>query len=239
MTSSDKPLVTLYYAPDNASLVVRLMMEEAGLPYKTILVDRSVNMQNSEPYLALNPDGLIPVCIINNAPVFETAAILLSLADMHSTLAVPIDDERRPQFLKYLFFLSNSLHSDLRMRFYPEKYVGKHSQAKQSFVSTTLERLHHRFSVFNAAYQESNTRYLFGTDPGIVDLYLAVCFRWAQLYPLDSRGDFTATAFAAVTAMSKELEKRPAVKRACAKEGIGGLFFSEPELADPPEGVSI
>lgn len=237
--SSEMQQITLYYAPDNASLVVRLLLEEAGLSYDTILVDRSVNMQKSEPYLLLNPDGLIPVCIINNEPVFETAAILLSLADMHSALTIATDDQRRPQFLKYLFFLSNSLHSDLSKRFYPEKYVGVHPQAIHSFQNITLQRLHRRFTIVDDTYRGSGTVYLFGTDPCIIDLYLAVCFRWAQLYPLDSRPDFTASAYAAITKMVEKLEQRPVIKKACAKEGITGLFFSQPEYADPPEGVSL
>ena len=238
-TSFEIQRITLYYAPDNASLVVRLLLEEAGLSYDTILVDRSANMQKSEQYLVLNPDGLIPVCIINNESVFETAAILLSLADMHSALTVPIDDRRRPQFLKYLFFLSNSLHSDLSKRFYPEKYVGDDAQAIHAFKNITLQRLHRRFKILDDIYRDSDTVYLFGTDPCIIDLYLAVCFRWAQLYPLDSRLGFTASAFAAITAMVEKLEQRQVVKKACAKEGITGLFFSQPEYADPPEGVAL
>src|SRR5680860_279820 len=36
----------LHYAPDNASLIVRLALEELELPYETRLVDRSVRAQD-------------------------------------------------------------------------------------------------------------------------------------------------------------------------------------------------
>ena len=90
MTTSDMQAITLYYAPDNASLIVRMLLEELELVYKTELVDRSAKEQQSERYLHLNPEGLIPVCIINGDPVFETAAILLSLADSSQAFTVSL-----------------------------------------------------------------------------------------------------------------------------------------------------
>ncbi len=231
--------ITLYYAPDNASLIVRLLMEELSIAYETILVNRSVAEQKSEKYLSLNPDGLIPVCIINGQPVFETAAILLSLADRYNGMTVPVNDTRRPQFLKWLFFLSNSLHTDLVQRFYPEKYVDQHPEALQIFIANTLTRTHRRFSIFNDAYKDASTSYLFGGDPTLIDIYLAVCFRWAQLYPLDGRADFEAGRFASIIAMVEQLEQRPAIRLGCEKEGVTGLFFSQPEYCDPPEGVAV
>lgn len=240
MSASEKQqAIVLYYAPDNASLIVRLLMEELELTYETVLVDRSVNAQKSEQYLALNPDGRIPVCIINDAPVFETAAILLTIADMHAGLTVSIEDIRRPQFLKWLFFLSNSLHNDLMQRFYPEKHVDEHPQARQLFAVNSLSRMNRRFAIFDEAFSDSETTYLFGREPTIVDLYLAVCFRWAQLYPLDGNMDFAADQFPAILNMVGTLELRSAIRRGCEKEGVTGLFFSHPEYANPTEGVAL
>ncbi len=51
------------------------------MPYRTVLVDRAAQAQKSPAYLALNPNGLIPVLETPHGPVFETAAILLWLAE--------------------------------------------------------------------------------------------------------------------------------------------------------------
>lgn len=231
--------IVLYYAPDNASLIIRLLLEELALPYQTVLVDRSINAQKSADYLKLNPAGLIPVCIINDEPVFETGAILLSLADKHGRLSIDVNDVKRPQFLKWLFFLSNNLHADLRQRFYPEKYAGDDSDV---FSEITLQRLTERFAIFDKAYQYSSGPYLFGVEPTVIDLYLAVCLRWAQLYPVRESGqvnEFSAGNFKYVVEMVQQLELRPAVRKACEKEGITGRFFSAPVYADPPEGVAL
>ena len=39
----------LHYAPDNASLVIRLVLEEMGLPYETVLVDRARTRRTARP----------------------------------------------------------------------------------------------------------------------------------------------------------------------------------------------
>lgn len=232
-------MISLYYAPDNASLIVRIVLEELNLPYKAILVDRRAKAQSQTDYLKLNPNGLIPVCIINDQPVFETAAIVLSLADTHKQLHIPLDDAQRPQFLKWLFFLSNSLHSDLRQRFYPEKYAGNEPQALASFSNLTLKRLKTRIDILEAQYASTNNIYLFGSEPTIVDIYLAVCLRWSQLYPVDDPGLLKLDRYPSINTMLCNLQSRKAVITACEQEGISGTFFSDPAYSNPLEGVAL
>ena len=69
----------LHYAPDNASLIIRIFLEEIEAKYTCNLIDRKQNSQKDPKYLALNPNGLIPVLETNYGPIFETAAILLFL----------------------------------------------------------------------------------------------------------------------------------------------------------------
>ncbi|MDE0851541.1 glutathione S-transferase N-terminal domain-containing protein, partial [Yoonia sp.] len=105
------PDLTLHYAPDNASLCVRLLLDEMGTPYRTELVDRSVRAQKSESYLKINPNGLIPTLETPNGPIFETAAILLWLADHTPGTVFPATtDPARGSALATLFWLSNTLH---------------------------------------------------------------------------------------------------------------------------------
>ena len=76
-------MLKLYYAPDNASLILRLALEEASIPYETVLVDRAKRAQKSPNYLALNPAGKIPTLVTPKGPMAETAACLLWLSDTH------------------------------------------------------------------------------------------------------------------------------------------------------------
>lgn len=228
-------MITLYYAPDNASLVVKILLEELSLPYKAVLVDRGIREQSSKAYRELNPKGLIPVCIIDGEPVFETAAILLSLADRQGEMVPHADDAARPQFLKWLFFLSNTLHPDLRMLFYAEKYISAEKPVVENFRQTTRDRLIDSFEILDAHYQQLDTTYLLGDAPSLVDMYCAVCMRWSALYPADWGHRLLVSDFPALEAMFTELERRRPVIRACNSEGINGLFFTRPEYAKVTE----
>jgi glutathione S-transferase len=92
----------LHYAPDNASMIVRLALEQLNLPYRAQLVDRSVMGQQDAAYLALNPNGLIPVLETPTGPLFETGAILLWLADTHGGLGPAPHATARGDFLRRL-----------------------------------------------------------------------------------------------------------------------------------------
>ena len=226
----------LYYAPDNASLIVRMVLEDLEAEYSTVLVDRSKAEQQSEAYLTLNPNGLIPVCVIGEKPVFETGAILLSLAERHRELAPPLNDPDRAQFLKWLFFLSNSVHTDLRQLFYPEKYAGDGDQAARDHRQLAIARLRRGFAVFNDHCAAQEGEFVMDEEITVIDMYLAALLRWSQLYPraqpcLESLRDFPA-----LQALCTAVEARPGVQRACEAEGIALPYFESPHLAEPREG---
>ena len=98
----------LHYAPDNASLIIRLALEELGLRYETCLVDRAKNAQSQATYLAINPNGTIPVLETPDGVLFETAAILLWLSEVTGKLAPAVGTPERAQFLKWMVWCSNT-----------------------------------------------------------------------------------------------------------------------------------
>ncbi|MCB2144531.1 MAG: glutathione S-transferase N-terminal domain-containing protein, partial [Rhodobacteraceae bacterium] len=67
-------MYVLHYAPDNASLIVRLVLTELNQPFETALVDRRVRAQDGAAYRALNPNGLIPALETPGGAIFETGA---------------------------------------------------------------------------------------------------------------------------------------------------------------------
>jgi len=226
----------LYYAPDNASLIVRMVLEELEAEYSTVLVDRSQNCQQSDEYLALNPNGLIPVCIIGGQPIYETGAILLSLAERHRELAPPLNDPERPQFLKWLFFLSNSLHTDLRQLFYPEKYAGSEAQALSTHRDLALARLLKGLAQLNDHCHSQDGVYVMDEEMTVIDIYLAGLLRWTQLYPRAEVCVESLQKYPALQALLAAVESRAGVQRACAAEGIEAPFFDGPQHAQPAEG---
>jgi glutathione S-transferase len=226
----------LHYAPDNASLVIRLALEELALPYETVLVDRRARAQDSAAYRALNPGGLIPVLETPDGPLFETAAILLWLADRHSAMAPAPDSPQRAAFLKWLFFASNTLHADLRMLFYPGTYIGAAQPHQTQLQATLRQRLHQHLTSLDHAAAE-RPAWLGAPLPSVLDCYLACLLRWMALYPADSdRSWFDLAAYPALQRLCAGLESRPAVACAQQAEGLGAHPFTNPTHANPPEG---
>lgn len=224
------PNYILHYAPDNASLVVRLALEEIGCGYTTRLVDRRSNAQTSEAFRALNPNGLIPVLETPRGPIFETAAILLWLADQHGGLAPAPESPDRADLLKWLFFMSNNLHPSLRILFYPETYIGGDARHQRQLNTTTQARVLKSLTVLDHRFTKSRKGLL-------LDIYLAPMLRWLALYPSHSdKSWFNLEDFPALLNTVRNLEQRPSVMTAIRAEGLGNHPFSAPMPAKPPEG---
>ena len=77
-------MIQLHYFPSNASMTPHMVLEELGVPYELVLVDRTNNAHHSPEYLKLNPNGKIPVLVDGELVLYETAAITLHLADTHA-----------------------------------------------------------------------------------------------------------------------------------------------------------
>jgi len=225
----------LHYAPDNASLIVRLVLEEMGQPHECVLVDRSAGAQNSPDYLALNPLGLIPVLETPDGPMFETGAILLWLADRHGVMAPAPQSPGRAAFLKWLFFLSNGLHTDLRQLFYSDQYAGSDAGCRTSHSALTQGRVRRNLALLDEQVEASHS-WLGATDPSVIDYYLATCLRWLALYPKGHCDWFDLSMTPALARFARALEGRPAVHSAIHAEGLGPAPFSHPKYARPAKG---
>lgn len=226
----------LHYAPDNASLIIRLALEEMGLAYATVLVDRAAKAQRSPAYLKLNPNGLIPVLETPQGPLFETGAILLWLSDTHGSLAPAPQDADRADYLKWLFWVSNTLHTDLRMTFYPDVYVGPDPLAQSALSDTVQKRLRVHLSNLDSVARQT-PRWLSGTTPTGLCYYIACLLRWMALYPqVTDRNWFDLSATPHLHGLLAALETRSATQAAAVSEGLGPTPFTSPRYANPSHG---
>lgn len=227
----------LHYAPDNASLIVRLALEELALPYEAVLVDRRRAEQTGPQYKAINPAGKIPALETKDGALFETAAILLYLADREGRLAPRQDTTERGVFLSWLFYLSNTMHPNLRMTFYPQSYVGKdgdHSRLLDCARQNLIESLH---LMEQLAAKEHD--WCAGENPSLLDLYLAGMLRWMALYPQGDTDWFSLREWPNLYFMLKRLETRESVGALIKAEGMQPSPFTDPHYPNPPEGVAL
>lgn len=224
----------LYGSPDSANLVIRMLLHELGQPFETVWLDRSRQAHKQADYLAMNPQGLIPVLVDNGQPIFETAAIALYLCDNHGALA-PQSGAGRARFLQWLFYLSNTPHADLRARFYSDDYIDG-EVGKAALIAGMGRRFEDHLQLIEAelATNEGGPWFL-GESLSVLDIYLAAQCRWWQLYPAaEAAVPISATALPNLHRLLSELAGRPAIAAACAEERIVEPFFIDPQLPDLP-----
>lgn len=224
-------MFTLHYAPDNASLIVRLVLEELGLPYRAVLVDRRAAQQKSPAYLALNPQGLIPVLETAEGALWETGAICLWLTERTGRMAPQPSDPQRGHFLKWLFFVAGTLHADLRMQFYPERLAADPA----GLAPRTTARLAGQFRLLDGLAAR-HPAWFAARDPSVLDCYVVVAMRWAALYTAGAPAWFVAADYPHLRELAERMESRTATLAAQRAEGLGATPFSAPRLPVPPEG---
>lgn len=223
----------LHYAPDNASLIVRLALEEMGLPYRTVLVDRAQGAQQSPAYLRLNPAGRIPVLETPDGPIFETAAILLWLSEQTEKLFPPPGDPARGLALRWLFFVSNTPHALMVQIFYIHRYAptDAHSAVRARLAGQVAGAM----AVLDQAACATGP-YFLGANPCLIDLYLAALLRWSQLYPTDAPGWLDLSGLPRLMRNARALEERASVVALCRAEGMDPGPFTRAAPCHPPEG---
>lgn len=225
----------LHFAPDNASIIIRMVLEELRLPYETALVDRRADAHNKPAYLAINPAGKIPALETADGVIFETAAILLWLADRHEALAPSPMAQDRAAFLKWLFYLSNTLHANFRMIFYPRQYMPDAPESFPALVSGARQNVQQGLQLLEREAQAGHN-WFNATTPTVADFYMAAIVRWLALYPNGQTNWFDLTHYPGLRQLVSRLETRPSVQAMCRAEGMTSTPFTVPKLPTPLEG---
>lgn len=87
-------------------LRVRWALEEAGLPYRTLLLGQGD--QDKPDYRALQPFGQVPIFQENGFVLFETGAIVLHIGE-RSEVLLPKDAEARARATQWVLAALNSI----------------------------------------------------------------------------------------------------------------------------------
>lgn len=99
-------MMTLYTSATPNGWKISVALEELGLPYAVKVVDLLAGEQRRPDFLALNPNGRIPVLVDHDAGdlvIFESGAILIYLAEKTGAL-MPTDLPGRMATLQWLMF---------------------------------------------------------------------------------------------------------------------------------------
>jgi glutathione S-transferase len=75
--------ITYYYAPMSTAVRTTWAIEELGIPCERVKLDIAKKETKTEAFLKLNPNGVVPLLVVDGTPIFESTAILLYLGETY------------------------------------------------------------------------------------------------------------------------------------------------------------
>lgn len=203
-------MIELHYYPSNASFAPHLLLEEMGVPFTLRKVDRDAGEHKSAAYLKLNPNGLIPTLVDGDLVLYETAAILMHLADRHPGFAPALGTAERAQYYKWMVWLTNTLQAMLIHYFYPDRMGADAAEVKaraEAQVGPMLDQM-------DAELARHGGAWFLGDAYTAVDPLAFMLCRWTrmQVRPAKVRP--------ALGAYLKRVFEREATQRVVAKEKL-------------------
>lgn len=223
----------LHGVADWGSQVIHLVLAEMEVPFTFHPVDWQAGGLKTPEFLALNPFGRVPVLETPDGPIFETAAMLLYLAERHPGFAPDPADADRGAFLSWFALVTNSLHPLAMTSLHPEQPGGE--AVAPAVADVTHARLRQHLALLDGV-AASGVWWLSPHRPSILSLYLAMLLRWIKAFPAYARHSIPSSDYPALHAMAVGLENHPRIRAILKVEGLTGPAFSDPpcETVDDP-----
>ena len=192
--------LVFYTNPMSRGRIVRWMLEEVGVPYRTVTLDYASTMKAPD-YLAVNPMGKVPAITHRGVAVTEGAAICAYLADAfpEAGLAPATSDPQRGVYYRWLMFACGPIEAAVT-----NKSMGFEvpPERRMSAGYGCIE------DMLNALEQAvTGKQYLAGDKFSAADVYVGSQIGWGMMFgTIEKRPAFEA--------YWAGISQRPAAKRA-------------------------
>jgi glutathione S-transferase len=196
----------LYFAPLTRATRPRWILEELGVPYETETLDLAKGEHKLPAYMKVHPMGRVPALEDNGFTMFESAAIVMQLADKYPEkgLAPAVGTNERAAYYQWIVAAMTELEPPLvtilmHTRFLPE------AQRSQ----TAIEEASKRFKVVADVIEErmKGREYVVGNKFTAADIVVGGVVTFASM--LRQLGDHPV-----LKEYSQRMMERPAAKKA-------------------------
>jgi GST-like protein len=198
-------MIRFHYNLSPNPMKVALCLEELGLPYEPVPVDTRKGEQFAPAFLALNPNGKVPVIEDDGVTVFDSNAILLYLGQKSGRFVGRDTPQGRGALLSWLMFVATGLSpfSGQAVHFRhmapePKEYAHRRYQFEAERHYGVLDR------------RLAGNRHMLGDEYSIVDMGV---WGWARLANF-VMGEGALERFPNVARWFAEVNARPAAQRA-------------------------
>lgn len=189
-------MLTLFLAPGSSSMAPHIALHEVGAEFEIRPLSFARREHREPAYLAINPEGKVPVLLVDGRPLTEVAGILFYLARRfpHAGL-LPIDDpEAEARIVSWMSFLASMVH--------PARRRG----------------LEYAMDIYRIVEKRlGNQEFVVGSRMSIADIHLFRLF-----WRFRSSANIAPGELPLLQALYDRIKERPAVKKTCEiEEKIG------------------
>src|SRR5688572_13482132 len=168
----------LYMHPVSmTSRPVRLFIAENNIPVEEQVVDLFTGEHYKEPYLAINPNHMVPVLEDGDFRLTESSAILKYLADKIDSPAYPKDLKKRAKVNEAMDWFNTNFYRDFAYGLcYPQVFPNHKrasDDAQKQVIEWGLQRAQNWFKILNDDII-GKRNYVVGDSITIAD-YFGVC----------------------------------------------------------------
>jgi glutathione S-transferase len=187
-----------YFCPGASSMAPHIALHEIGAPFESQPISLARHENRTPDYLALNPEGKVPLLLVDGAPLTEVAGILFYLARRfpESGLLPAGDPLAEAQADSWMSFIASTVHPARRQGIEKSKEVWAIAERKLAGRPWVLK------------------------DYSIADIHLFRLY-WRFV----GSGQPPADLFPGLSAHYRRMMARPAVKKTCEIEAAIGYHL--------------
>jgi glutathione S-transferase len=190
----------LYMNPvSNTSRPVRLLVMENNIPVEERVIDFNTGEHLKEPYISLNPNGLVPTLVDGDFVLTESSAIMKYLAEKFNLPSYPKDLRKRARVNELMDWFNTGFYRDYGYGVvYPQIYPHHKRQTEDAQTATIawgVDQTKKWLSVLNDKFLGKGHKYLCGDDLTIADIFGAALLTCGHVtrdsfkgYPISTAG---------------------------------------------------
>jgi glutathione S-transferase len=177
--------ITYYYAPMSTAVRTTWAIEELGLQCERVKLDIQKKETKTPEFLKLNPNGCVPLLVVDGVPIFESTAILLYLGETYGVekgLYAP-PGLKRAEMLRWIIW-ANVGFTDPLSRFARNtaQYIPA-DQHNAKAAEAAKADLANAFKIIDHALEGKS--YLVDDKFSFADLALSSYFGWLRFMGVD------------------------------------------------------
>ena len=210
-------MIELHFAPGACSFVPHVALEiikaRTGEDFSPRLIKLHKGEQRTPEYLALNPDGQVPMLSVGGQPLTQIVAICdyLDRRYPHAGL-LPSENWARAQAMSQLAWMNNTAHPTFTHVFMPHKFTDNEAAQAELRRFNALQFRKHLERVQD--WIKNANRFWLGEQPTFHDAYAFTLLRWGGYAGIDP------DSLPALKAFAERVAAAPAVAAAIARERI-------------------